>query len=80
MAPSPTAPFPIDVNDVHVKHGYVCYTNTFKGLFCRVKINDDGTATGPLGTIFAGKATFDDFGMSRNGIPYVAGSNVLARV
>ncbi|KAJ7445541.1 hypothetical protein B0H11DRAFT_430611 [Mycena galericulata] len=70
--------FPIGVNGIRVRGGYVYYTNSALGTFGRFPIDDDGNNTGPVevlarheGVPGMGNA-FDDFIFDGEGNAYVA--------
>ena len=61
---------PLGINGIHTRGGFLYFTNTFQGLFARVSIHSDGTASGPYELIaYTGAA--DDFTFDKSGNAYI---------
>jgi sugar lactone lactonase YvrE len=64
------APTPLGVNGVKVHDGHVYFSNTTRQLFCRVPVDKDIKATGPV-EVFASGFAQDDFCIAEDGTAYV---------
>lgn len=70
MLPAPGAPVPIGINGIKVHGGYVYFTSSTQGKFCRVPFNEDGSAAGPIEVLVT--ASFqDDLILTRDGRAYI---------
>ena len=61
----------LGVNGIKIHGGYLYYTNTAKGLFCRIPIDSNAHATGPA-QILAQQVAVDDFTILGDGTAYIA--------
>lgn len=57
---------PIAINGIKIRAGYLYWTNSSKALFCRIKINEDGTAAGDVEILEEGLVG-DDFCFDQKG-------------
>ncbi|PTB63355.1 quino protein amine dehydrogenase beta chain-like protein [Trichoderma citrinoviride] len=70
--PAADAELPIGINGIRFLDHYVYYTNSFKALFGRVRVNKSGFATGSYETIATG-ILGDDFALTPEAA-YIAGN------
>jgi hypothetical protein len=78
----PNSSYPIGINGIKVRDGYLYYTSEAQELFCRIPINTtSGTATGPA-EIIATNIFGDDFSLDQAGNAYVGENirNVVAEI
>ena len=78
----PTDSFPIGINGVKVRGGYLYYATTAQELFSRIPINSfDGTAGGPA-EIIANNIFGDDFSLDLSGNAYIGENpkDVVAKI
>ncbi|CAM6089128.1 unnamed protein product [Calypogeia fissa] len=61
----------IAINGIQIRDGYLYYTNTNKGLLCRVPISESGTATGDVEVLATGLLP-DDFALDCEGRVWIA--------
>lgn len=71
---APSESFPLGINGIHTQGSTLYFTNSAQGIFGKVPIADDGTATGvvtkltsPLSSSFK----YDDFAFDANGNAYI---------
>lgn len=78
--PTPPA-LPIGINGLKVRDGYLYWSNTGLQLFCRIKIDAEGKATGPV-EILERNILIDDFVLDKKGCAWLTthGLNTLAVV
>lgn len=62
---------PIAVNGIKIRAGYLYWTTTSKALFCRIKIDEDGTAAGDVEILEQGLIG-DDFCFDHKGNAWLA--------
>ena len=66
---------PVGVNGIKVLNNYVYYTSSTKQLFCRVKVDSQGSAIGPYETIVNSGQPMDDFSLTKDRTAYIATYN-----
>jgi sugar lactone lactonase YvrE len=76
LTPDPVGLYPAGVNGVEILNGYLYYTNTGRGTFGRVKIDEFGNKAGDVQVVArlpGGPASApDDFALGRDGTAFVA--------
>ncbi|CAN9119877.1 unnamed protein product [Alternaria sp. RS040] len=83
MKPAEGTPLVLGINGIDIFNGYLYYTNSLKGFFCRVEIDTStGEAVGPYETLQTDLPGGDDFVMSADGVAFIAqnSGNSLERV
>jgi len=65
-----------------IRDGFLYFTNTQAGYFCRIPIDKDGVSAGPLQILQIGLITADDFIFDQARDAYIAqdAANVLTEV
>jgi hypothetical protein len=71
MKPLPPPAMQIGINGLSVRDGYLYWSNTVQQLFCRVEINEEGKATGPV-EVLERNLLIDDFCFDKDGNAWLA--------
>jgi hypothetical protein len=81
MQSPPGSQIPIGINGIKVREGYLYFTVTSRMSFCRVPVDKDCKATGPVEVVASGFLQ-DDFIFDQDGTPYIVTNpqNTLVKV
>lgn len=81
MKPPPPPELQMGINGLKVRGGYLYWSNTGFKLFCRIKIDGEGKATGPV-EVLERDIVIDDFVFDKKGNAWLTthGMNTLAVV
>ncbi|KAF4170820.1 hypothetical protein CNMCM8694_004091 [Aspergillus lentulus] len=71
MLPAAGQPYAVGVNGIDVRGKYVYYSSTTQMLFCRVPVDSNASATGPVEVITSG-ITPDDLMVGSDGTAYIS--------
>jgi hypothetical protein len=67
-----SAPLPIGINGLRLRDGYLYWANSEQDIFCRVKVNCSGKASGAVEVLVRNTTFIDDFVFDREGTAWVA--------
>jgi hypothetical protein len=68
----PGAPLPIGINGLRLRDGYLYWANSEQDIFCRVKVDCSGKASGAVEVLVRNTTFIDDFVFDTEGTAWVA--------